>query len=73
MKKALSDNDCDGDGVSTLENCLSAPRDACPSGPDFPSSVLSYLRENVTYVSDGEFYSSFDWVAYPIETLYLKF
>lgn len=73
MKKALSDDDRDGDGVSTLENCLSAPRDACPSGPDFPSSVLSYLRENVTYVSDGELYSSFDWAAYPIETLYLKF
>lgn len=72
MKKALSDDDRDGDGVSTLDNCLSALRDACPSGTAFPSFVLSYLRENIAYVSDEELYSSFDWAAYPIETLYLR-
>ena len=72
VKKALSDDDRDGDGVSTLDNCLKALRDRCPSGTDFPSFVLSYLQENLGYVSDQELYHSFDWAAYPIETLSLK-
>ena len=72
VKKALSNDDRDGDGVSTLDNCLKALRDRCPSGTDFPSFVLSYLQENFKYVSDQELHSSFDWAAYPIETLSLK-
>jgi hypothetical protein len=72
LKKALSNDDRDGDGISTLDNCLNALRGRCPSGTDFSSFVLSYLQENFKYVSDQELYSSFDWAAYPIETLSLK-
>jgi len=72
LKKALSNDDRDGDGVSTLNNCFKVLRDRCPSETDFPSFVLSYLQENLRYVSDQELYHSFDWAAYPIETLSLK-
>jgi len=72
VKKALSNDDRDGDGISTLDNCLKTLEEKCPSGTNFPTFVLYYLQNNFRYVSDQELYSSFDWAAYPIETLSLK-
>lgn len=72
VKKVFSDDDRDGDGISTLDNCYRALKDRCPVDTSFPCFVLSYMRNNFTYVSDQEPYSSFDWAACPIETLSLE-
>ena len=45
-----------------------------PRSTLFPYTTLfrSRSRENIAYVSDEKLYSSFNWAAYPIETLYLR-
>lgn len=69
LKKALENDDRDGDGVSTLSNCLSyLEKWDGAEGTVTASEILSYVR-GLRYMSDQELYRSFDWAAYPVETI----
>lgn len=68
IEKALANDDRDQDGNSTILNCYHALKRSCPKGEEFSEYVLRYIQ-GFEYVSDSEQYDSFDWAAYPIETL----
>lgn len=65
VKKALSNDDRDGDGLFTLDSCLMALRERCPLGLISRGFAPSYLQKNFGYVSDQDLYFSFDRAAYP--------
>lgn len=71
LDKALSDDDRNHDGNSTVMNCYRALKDNCPENERFSDFVLRYIQD-FEYISDSEQYDSFDWAAYPIETLSSK-
>lgn len=63
---ALSDDDLDGDGVSTLSSYRRyLERIGCCN----PRSCLRLIQIDYDYVSDREQYGMFDRAAFPIETI----
>ena len=66
VSMALSDDDLDGDGVSTVRNY----RDhIAATGRGDPQSFLRTVQDGYAYISDRDRYGIFDWAAFPVETI----
>ncbi|MBR4202878.1 MAG: hypothetical protein IKQ93_04810 [Candidatus Methanomethylophilaceae archaeon] len=70
LSKAITDDDRDGDGTSTIDSCLKYISNDAKDGNRLYEAILDFIHNEVGYVKDSVLYDSFDWAAYPVETLY---
>ena len=70
LSKAITDDDRDGDGTSTIDSCLKYISNDAKDGNRLYEAILDFIHNEVEYVKDSVLYDSFDWAAYPVETLY---